>query len=500
MNVGNGVQVAKKEIRLQYTGFVIFAAKLLSVGTGLIFQFMIARSTTGQEYDLWFNINDVLAYFTLLIGVLPFWVMRFVARGKEGAAKTGLLANLTISITATFLYVSLVSPIILALGIKGEYLSLYLVAAIQIVELYSINLFEACLQASVPQKIGYGLLLQQFCKVILGYVLIIQLRQPLAGAVLSTTVAFGVQAAYYSKLLMEELKQKIRWNYVKEWLKGSLVNIYNVLGNQIATFIFIMLFAYGGVGGRGRYGAAAQIANVISYSSFLAFALYPKLLEDKKREDITTSMKTVLTFAIPMTAGAITLSDSYITLLRVEYPDAAIVLIVLAIDALILTVSGLYSAVLLGVETVDENAKISFKELAKSRLFIAFSLPYLHSAITIPMTYHVLTTYFIDQPLQAALSVSVINTSARFVMFLILYLIVRKMIRIDTPWISIAKYVFASAVMAIILFILPRPTRISLTLAMTAVGGIIYLALLMAIDKEMRTLPRTIWREIETKF
>ncbi|MGQ9551289.1 MAG: hypothetical protein ACUVUE_02570 [Candidatus Bathycorpusculaceae bacterium] len=492
--------MANREIRLQYTGFVIFAAKLLSVATGLVFQFMIARSTTGEEYDLWFNINDVLAYFTLLVGVLPFWVMRFYARGREGTAKTGLLANLTISIIATLLYVSLVSPIISALGIKREYLYMYLVAAIQIVELYSINLFEACLQASTPQKIGYGLLLQQLCKVALGYVLIIQFKQPLLGALLSTAIAFAVQAAYYSKLLMEELKRRVRWNYVKEWLKGSVVNIYNVLGSQIATFIFIMLFAYGGVGGRGRYGAAAQVANVISYSSYLAFALYPRLLADRKREDITTSMKTVLMFAIPMTAGAITLSDSYITLLRVEYPDAAIVLMVLAIDALISTISGLYSSVLLGVENVDENAKISFQELARSRLFIAFSLPYLHSAITIPITYHVLTIYFIDQPLQAALSVSIINTSARFAMLLILYAVVRKMIRIDTPWINIAKYVFASAVMATILFVLPHPTRISLTLAMTAVGGIIYLALLMAIDKETRRLPGTIWREIKTHF
>ena len=277
-----------------------------------------------------------------------------------------------------------------------------------------------------------------------------------------------------------------------------MANIYNVVGNQIAALIFIMLFVYGEEGARGRYGAAAQIANVITYSSFLDLALYPKLLAERKREDITTSLKMVLMFALPMAAGAIALSDSYITILREEFPDAAPVLVILSIDALIATVSGLFNAVLFGVETVDENAKISFKELAKSRLFVAFSFPYLHSAITLPITFNVLTTYTKGQALQSALSVSIINSSARFAMFILLYALVRKMVKVDIPWRNIAKYIFASAVMATILFLIPHPTRISSTLVTTAVGGIIYLTLLMAIDKEARTLPKSIWQEIKS--
>ncbi|MEM3443111.1 MAG: hypothetical protein QXM86_04560 [Candidatus Bathyarchaeia archaeon] len=100
--------MAKNEIRLQYSGFIIFAAKLFSVVSGLAFQFMIARNTTTEEYGLWFNISDILGYFTLLAGVLPFWSMRFVARGKMGAAKTGVVANLVISVAATAFYLSIV--------------------------------------------------------------------------------------------------------------------------------------------------------------------------------------------------------------------------------------------------------------------------------------------------------------------------------------------------------------------------------------------------------
>lgn len=357
--------------------------------------------------------------------------------------------------------------------------------------------------------------MQQIGKVALGYVLISQfgqVGQPLVGAVVATIIAFAIQIFYYYKLLAGQMKQKIHWGYVKEWLKGSLANIYNVVGNQIAAYVFIMLFNMGGEDSRGRFGAAAQITNVISYASFLAFALYPKLLAEKKREDITISLKMVLMFAIPMTVVAIALSDSYITLLRPDYPDASIVLSVLALDTLVLVTSGIFGSVLFGMESFDQNERISFRELVKSRLFIGFSLPYMHSAITLPLTYYVLTTYAFNQPLQAALSVSIINAIARFATFIVLYALVRKMIKIDIPWRSIAKYVLASAVTGAVLFLLPHSTGMPLavsttekvisvgqTLVLTAIGGGIYLAILMAIDKEARTLPKAILQEIRGK-
>jgi len=351
----------------------------------------------------------------------------------------------------------------------------------------------------MPQAIGYGLLVAEACKVILGYILIINFQQPLLGALLSLIVAFTIQIAYYFKLLLEELKQRAKWQYVKEWLKGSVANIYNVVGNQIAAFIFIMLFIYGGGEARSNYGAAAQIASVITYASFLAFALYPKLLAEKSSEDITTSLKMVLMFAIPMTAGAMTFADSYMTIINIVYKDAWPVLVMLAVNSFVATMSGFFSSVLFGVERVDEKAKISFRELIKSRLFIVFSLPYFHFAITLPTAFYILVNYAQNQPLQAAICVSVINSLASFGMFLALYAIVRKMVKIDIPWQNIAKYVFASAVMATVLFIIPHPARIYLTLIATAIGGIIYLTLLMVIDKEARLLVHSMWQEIKFK-
>jgi hypothetical protein len=173
--------------------------------------------------------------------------------------------------------------------------------------------------------------------------------------------------------------------------------------------------------------------------------------------------------------------------------------VILAIDALIATVSVLFSSVLYGVERVDEKPKFSLKDLVKSRLFILFSLPYFHAAITLPTTYYVLANYAQNRPLEAALYVSTINASVRLIMFLVLFAIVRKMIAIDIPWGKIAKYTFASIVTATILYVIPHPTRIALTLLMTGVGGATYLLLLVAIDKESRMLMESILQEIKSK-
>jgi len=497
--------LAKSEIRLQYSGFALFIAKMLSVATGLAFTYMLTRAATEQQYGIWSNINDIIAYFAFLAPAFPFWTMRFTARNKEGAIRTGILANLMISIIATLIYLPLIPLILPLLSISTNYIILYFIASVQIIETYLMIAIESCLRAKVLQIIGYGLLIEESCKVLLAYILIIKFQQPLVGALLSITIAIAIQMVYYLKLLSQDLKQPIKWNYVKEWLKGSTINIYYYIGDRIAAFTLIMLIAYdptAGQAARGIYQVALIIANIIGYSSFLSFALYPKLLAENNIQDVTTSLKTVLMFAIPMTVGAIILSNSYLITLNPNIPlyrEAAPVLIVLAINTFVQIISQFYSSVLFGLEKIDEKAKIPLRKLVKSPLFRAFTLPYVHSAITLPTTFYVLTNFAKNQPIAAAMYVAIIDTVARLAMFLVLYVIICKMVKLHIPLKNIAKYVFASAIMAIVLFIIPHLERLYLTLGITAIGAILYFTLLMAIDKEARALFNSVWQEIKFK-
>jgi hypothetical protein len=287
---------------------------------------------------------------------------------------------------------------------------------------------------------------------------------------------------------------------VREWLKGSIVNIYYLIGAQIAAILFILLFVFGGAASRGEYAAATTISNIISYSIFLSFALYPKLLAENSLEHVPTSLKMVLMFAIPMTAGVLAIPDSFLIILRQEYREVAPLLSVLALDSFIATISQFFIWVVFGVEKLDEEAKIPIKQLMKSNIFKVYTLSYIHAAITLPIAFFVLTNFALNQPMVAAMCVATINMATRFAMFLVLCVIVYKTVKISIPWKIIAKYVFASAVMAIVLFLIPHQERLSLALGMTAMGAIFYFALLMVVDKETRKLASIIWQEIRSRI
>lgn len=418
---------------------------------------------------------------------------------RGGAVKTGVLANALVAVAAAMVYVALV-PLLTSIFNAESYTLVYAVAALQIVETYLINVLESCLQAQQPQYVGYGLLIGDAVKVFLGFIFMIVLRQSLFGAVLSLVTAFAFKAIFYFKVLAKEFEQKINFGYIREWLKGSAFNLYNILGDRIAASVFLMMSHYGGQPAQGYYTASILVATVVTYSSMLAFALYPKLLAENNLEDATISLKTVLMFAIPMTAGVIGLADSYLIIQDASYAVAEPVIITLAVDALILTLSSVYYYVFLGIEKVDEKAEIPFRQVAKSKLFIVFSLPYAHSAITLPTTFYAINNLAQNNPLLITTFVVLINTMAHLAMFIVLYIIIRRTAKVMVPYGNITKYVFASAVMAIILRLIPHPTTIMFTLILTAIGGIIYISILLAIDADTRTLAFTILREFKKRI
>jgi O-antigen/teichoic acid export membrane protein len=489
--------LSKGKIRVQYSGFIIFAAQIFSVATGLVFTLLLTRNMTQQQYGIWSNIFDLIGYFTLFSGLFPFWATRFVAREKEAAIKTGFSANLIVALISAAVYLPLISIITSAFQISGVYLIFYIVAALQIINLYMIGILEGCLRAVKPQAIGYGLLIEEACKVSLALVLIVGFRQLFLGAICSLIAASSIQTFYYVRLLIEDLKQRIRWSYLREWLKGSTAILYNAVGNQLVAFIFILLFLYGGEAARGEYQAVATFTNIVGYSSYLAFALYPKLLASNSLEDVASSLKTVLMFAIPMAIITMTMSGSLLTILNVSYKTASPALIVLTLDAIVLLTSQFYSTLLLGIERLDVEAKISLNKLVRSNIFKVFTVPYAQAAIALPATYYVLTRLASSDSVQAVLYVTAINLCVHMATFVGLFVLTRKSVRLGIPWRSLEKYLVASAVAATVLYLLPSPTTILVTVAKAAIGVAVYASLLLSIDAEARELVASILNEIK---
>jgi O-antigen/teichoic acid export membrane protein len=195
-----------------------------------------------------------------------------------------------------------------------------------------------------------------------------------------------------------------------------------------------------------------------------------------------------------MTAGVMVLSDSYVTILKVVYAAARPVLILLAIASFCSSISEVFSTVVSGTERVDAEAKIPFRELIKSRLFFLFTLPYIQSAVTLPVTFFVLV-YITKTPLEAATYLALITLFASSAMLIVTYAMARRCIVFSFPWKSLFKYALASALMTVVLFVIPHPTTVLKTIALTLLGAAIYLAVLAFIDKEAESLLKSILQE-----
>ena len=494
--------MTKKELRLRYSGFIVFTVQVFSILTGLIFTLLLTRNMTTDQYGIWTNIFDYVAYFTVLGTIIPFWAIRFVARGKEGAVKTSSLAQVflaLISMAAYFpiIYVVYTYAIEPRIGTQA-YLPIFMIAGFYLLTAYMIVVFENILQSTKPQAVGYGLLIEEIVKVGVALVLILGFHQLFLGAVLALVLSCYIQVLYYVRLLWKDLKQAANWGYLREWLKGSFALLYSQVGQQLMAFSLILLFFYGGSDTRAYYQAALSFTTIVTYASSLSFTLYPKLLaKNCNDEQVGLSFKTVMMLAIPFSAIIMVMSFSFLTVLNVSYGVAWPVLVALTVDTLVSLLITFYNSCLLGAEHFDAEGKISLRQLVKSKIFKAFTLPYVQSAIALPVIYFVLTRLPVAGSVQAAVYVIAVLIGAHLSTFMGLYLLMHRSVRIPVAWKSIAKYILSAGLMAAILYLLPTTSTLLSTIGKALLGFLVYVGLLLVIDTQARQLVGLIVDEIK---
>jgi len=489
--------LAQEEIRLQYSGFIVFTTQLLGVITGLIFTLLLTRNMSPSQYGVWTNIFDYTTYFVVFSGIIPFWATRFTARKKAGTVKTAVFVQLTFALVSFLIYLPIIFLISHAIKTTGI-LPIYFIAGLYILTYSGVNVFESILQATKPQATGYGFIIQEVVKVTVGLVLILGFREIFFGAVLAIILGPVVQMFYYSYLLFGYIRERVNWGYLREWLKGSPAIAYNMIGNTLMSFVLILLFLYGGSTARADYQAALSFTTIVGYSASLAFGLYPKLLSNScGDEHVGSSFRTVLMLAIPLATITMVMSYSFLTILNISYGEAWPVLIALTVYTLVSLISSFYGNCLMGIEAFDAEGKISMSELVRSKIFKVFTMPYIQAAIALPLTFFVLTRLPIASAVQATLYVVVILIGVNLSTFFGLYWFMHRELRLHVHWTGTAKYVLAALIMGFVLYVLPTTTTLLSTIGKAAAGFGIYVVILLAIDKEARQLVGLIWEEIK---
>ncbi len=456
----------------------------------------VTRNLTTADFGAWQNIGDLLGYATILSGILPFSIVRYVARGHPDAMKTGIVANTILSLPITVIFLLLSPYLASIIGVNPLY---FQIASLHVLMLYIIPAVQNAVYAKMPHILGYGTVIFELSKVTVGIILVTYFRTGFLGAIISVVIAQVTMTLFYLLSIRVDLNKRINWLYLRSWWKISFIVLYGTIGNRIVSFGMILLILAWGTVARAYVGAAVTIAVIISYSKTLATALYPKLLAKPDPSTVETALKLIMLFAIPMAGGAIILSGQLLTVLKADYASASMALGVYAIAYLLDSLASTLDTIIASTENIDMNSETTLRQLAKSKLFFIPTLTYVCAALYLPVLV-VFLRFFAADPLQAALYTSLAYIFANIPVFIIRYRTAKRSFSFRFPVKNVTHYAFATILMAIILSQINLAATLSRILILVLAGSTVYFGIVLMIDSETRALAKSTVDFISKKF
>jgi len=480
-------------VRLRFSGFMIFAARIFSIFTGLTFTLITTRTLTLSEFGAWANINTIVSLLSIASTIIPFWSARYTARKFPGAMKAGLFANLILSIPMAV--VGIVLGLFLAPIAKTSSL-FYAYAAILIVQAYAIGSMDPVVSIRKTHTLGYAYSTYEIIKVIAIYLLLWVFHIGIPGAITALILAnFGWMAVYVI-VLRDLWSENTNFSYLRQWINGSFLNLFSVGANLLTLLDSIILLIIGTASSVSYYTVAIAICTPIAFTAALSAALYPRMLRGGGADDIQLSWRITLLFALPLTIAVITLSTSFLSILSkpsADYTVAYLVLTILALRYFVGAFNPIFDAVIQGTERLDERGAISVRETLKSRIFYSASTIYVTYLIYLPTLWIVLQFYSGDYLMIAEVT-ALVGLPVNIALTIGKLLIARRSMHFSFPFMSALKYgvtagALASAVPILNLFhLITLPMRATTTIAFFGAGAIVYFFILYYIEAEARTI------------
>ena len=210
------------------------------------------------------------------------------------------------------------------------------------------------------------------------------------------------------------------------------------------------------------------------------------------REEVSSIMKFVTIFVIPMLIGGIILSRELFGIFGPIYRDSAWILWPLLSSAVLTSYSTILYGVISGLEKIDYSLRVDSQTLLRSKLFKLTLIDYGTTATLIVLS--MITIPWIGT-LGAALS-RLIVASISFTILSIMclqYLMLKRILK------NISLTALACIPMSVYL-ILFKPSGTILTLLTILIAGIIYFISLYIIDREARKLIKNLIKEVSQRL
>ncbi|SRR5579885_328518 len=485
--------------RLRYSGLVVFGARIASLLTGFMFTAIVTNKLSETDFGIWQAVQTAQNYPSFLIPVVSYWTVRYFARGTD-VGRTGLISSIILAAPASLIYI--VTSLFFVASLKTLFLY-FLIGWIQIPLFFMVGFLESVSQATKPPIQSYAFLSAEIAKLVFAVPLLIFLKQGLETVIIVIVLTQIVQVTMLLVLNRKHLVSKFDFKLVKHWLKLSWIPITATVPSVIYTIdVAVVTYLTKSATSIAYYKAAYLLSNMITYSQYLAIALYPKILKGGDSKDVESILKMILMFIIPISLGVYFVSDQLLYLLKSSYMQSRPVLEFLIPSSFISVFYFFFDSILSGTVHSELDKDVSFYKLLKSRLLLAPKIGIAYSVSYVICLY--LLLYFFNEKSDDYATTIILWSIATLIVVIpfSIYkaIIARRILHFRIPSTSILKYLISSIAMILIIVVLKIFVPIGLPKATYAImlGGeclvaiLTYFSFLYGIDSEFRSIIKNV--------
>ncbi len=487
---------------LRSTGFVVFAGRMISAFTGLLFTVMVARWLTSAGLGTWEVIVTLVTFAAYPVGTVAYWTTRDVSRGKM-VGRTSLVTGVLLSSLGLVLYFAFTEFTYSAISSS---VVPFLLGGLLVPLSYWSAVTNSIVQGFRPAVYGWSLVISELAKLVTAYEALYDFHLGLNGVILALMASYLVQSAVSNYFVRLTTAERFDWSQVRRWMSLAWLPLMSYMPTVLAvadTYVAAVGFGPDIVG---YYQVAFIIASVVGYSSGLAFSLYPLLLRGGDERLPAQGIEFTLMFSIPMATGLATLSGPILFIFGSRYTQDSTALQILALSALVSTISGVMDNILMGTERVDMGERPRFWDLVRSNLLFVPIANILFGAAYVSSLYFALA-YSTSSGVSLSTRVEVwalVQAIAAAVFLIVKVRRARKSAKL-LPSRSVLYYLLAAAAMAAVVYVVSgvvvdesasTEAYGAQLLGIGALGGAVYLVLLYLLDRKFRDLAHAFLRRM----
>ncbi|MGH1522500.1 MAG: hypothetical protein ACRBB2_09170 [Nitrosopumilus sp.] len=493
-------------IRVTYSGFITFVIGISTIVTGLIFTLIITRELSAEELGIWTLIGGLLVYAVVIEPVISYWTTREIARGGK-SAKTALISSSILSTVGISIYLIAVFVV----SFETEIDSNVLYFGIILIPITFINrTLSAINYGWKAHTASYGILGFEISKIPLGFLFVYQFDMGVFGAILALTLAYVGSSIILGIFAREKIHEALNFSFVKKWFRLFWISLFPQITNFILKLdVLIFTILTGSVIGLAYYTVSITIGSLVIQSAGISRAVYPKLLSENKIEILQENLTRVFYFAFPLTAISLVFMKPALYALNPIYDVAATVVLFMTLKMFTTNIFSIFYQALLGIEKVDVDERSTFRDYAKSKLFLLPTINIIRSIVYISgLTTLLLTigTEFSDLDLVILWTIIALVTEIPFTLYS--YLLVRRSFQLRFNVKAILKYIFSTIVVFLPMYFITNE-YLYYTVSIfeflpqliifvgTSIG--LYLITTYLVDEKTRELLKMIINEISNK-